>query len=123
MKELKDSAFIEISLFREPKKNSDSVLFDSKKNRKNQSGFEHPRKIQKDKKRKLIDSAEKKKMQDRWEKMYKSIAKSKKPRSGENESSLHDMEKKLKIIKNLRDRGKISDTEFQKRKQELLDEL
>ena len=77
MKELKNSAFIEISLFKEPKKDSSSDLFESKKNKEDESGLKTTNKGRKRKRGKLADSAQKKKMQDMWEKMYKSIEKSK----------------------------------------------
>ena len=77
MKELKDSAFIEISLFNEPKKNLISTLSKFKKKREKASGLKIPKSIQKGKEERPLDKAEKKKMQDMWEKMYKSIEKSK----------------------------------------------
>ena len=77
MKELKDSAFIEISLFKEPKKNLSSALSNFKNKREEASDIDNSNNIQKEKKGKLEDRAEKKKLQDMWEEMYKSVEKSK----------------------------------------------
>ena len=121
MKELKDSAFIEISLFKEPKRNLSSSLFDSKKNREDKPGSS--RKTQKKNKGRLVDRAKKRKMQDRWEEMYKSVEKSKKQNPDQTPSSLQDMEEKLKAIKDLRSQGKITESQYQRRKQKLLDDL
>ncbi|MZH06155.1 MAG: hypothetical protein F3743_12315 [Nitrospinae bacterium] len=62
-------------------------------------------------------------MQDRWEEMYKSVEKSKKQNPDQTPSSLQDMEEKLKAIKDLRSQGKITEPEYQRRKQKLLDDL
>tara|TARA_B100000686_G_scaffold343682_1_gene424951 strand:+ start:4757 stop:5923 length:1167 start_codon:yes stop_codon:yes gene_type:complete len=76
MKELKDSAFIEISLFKESKNNLSSTLFNLKNKREEGSDLEASKSIQNNKKGRLVDRSEKKKMQDLWEKMYKSLEKS-----------------------------------------------
>ena len=77
MKELKDSAYLEISLFKEPKKNLSSALFGSKREREDESGLRSSGIIKKKNKKKRVESGKKKEMQDRWEEMYKSIEKSK----------------------------------------------
>ncbi len=94
--------------------------WDFKNNREKASGLESSKKIQKKKKGRLVDSAEKRKMQDMWEEMYKSVEKSKNRNSVKTESSMNDIEGKLKVIKNLHAQGKISDTEYKKRKRKLL---
>ncbi len=77
MKELKESAFIEISLFKEPKKNPSPSLFKFKNKREEVSTLENSKIIKNEAKGMKIDRAEKKKLQDMWEKMYKSVEKSK----------------------------------------------
>ena len=84
MKELRDSAYIEISLFKKPKKPLSSTLFNNKNVRDEVSDLKTSKHIQKNKKRKLLNGAEKKKMQDMWEKMYKSVEKSKKSKLSHN---------------------------------------
>jgi len=84
MKELKDSAFIEISLFKKSKNNLNLDLIDSKKHLKDESSMEPRRKILKKYRGRLLDSAEKKEMQNRWEKMYKAVETSKKRTSDGN---------------------------------------
>ena len=77
MKELRDSAYIEISLFKKPKKALSSTLFNNKNARDEVSDLKTSKNIQKNKKGISVNRAEKKKMQDLWEKMYKSVEKSK----------------------------------------------
>ena len=60
-------------------------------------------------------------MQKKWEEMYKSIEKSK---SREKEDSkLKSLEEKLKHIKRLRYQDRISEQEYQERKEKLLNRL
>ena len=77
MKELRDSAYIEISLFKKPEKALSSTLFNNKNARDEVSDLKTSKNIQKNKKGISVNRAEKKKMQDLWEKMYKSVEKSK----------------------------------------------
>ena len=93
MKELKDSAFIEISLFKELKKNINPTLFNIKNKHEKASDLETFNSFQKNKKERLEDRAEKKKMQDMWEKMYKSIEKTKNRNPVKTESPLNNIEK------------------------------
>jgi len=120
MSELRNAAFIEISLFEEAKKNISSNLFSSKNDRRNVSV--KPNGLSK-KKRLSRNSAKKRRMQDKWEEMYKSVEKSKQQNHSQNGSPLQSLEQKLKRIKELRSDEKISEAEYQKRKQKLLDSL
>ena len=55
--------------------------------------------------------------------MYKSVEKSKNRKAVKTESFPKSTEEELKAIKSLYAKGKISDAEYQKRKQKLLDDL
>ena len=60
-------------------------------------------------------------LQKKWEAMYKSVEKSK---SGAKEDSkLESLEEKLKHIKKTRDQDRISEKEYQERKEKLLNRL
>ncbi len=120
MKELKESAYIEISLFEDPRENRSSKVFNSKKNREEGTGESHAS-SQKERNSGAQDSVKKRQMEDKWEEMYKSVEKSK--GRNPNNSSLQSMERKLKEIKELRSQGKISEKEYLKRKRKLLDDL
>ena len=88
IKELKDSAFIEISLFKEPKKNLSSDMFNFKNNRDEVPDIENSKNTQNKKKGRPVDRFEKMKMQNMWEKMYKSVEKSKNRNSIKTKPSL-----------------------------------
>ena len=122
MGELRDSAFIEISLFEEAKKNRSSNLFSSKNNRRHNDVSVKPNGSSK-KKHLSRNSAKKRRMQDKWEEMYKSVEKSKQQDHSQNGSPLQSLEQKLQRIKELRSDEKITEDEYQKRKQKLLDSL
>ncbi len=123
MKELRDSAFVEISLFENPKRNISSDLYDSKNEHEEEADSGYSNDLQEEKKRRSIENKKKRKMQDKWEEMYKSVEKSKNRNPDKITSPLQTMEQKLKEIKRLRSREKISEAEYQKRKQKLLDDL
>jgi len=122
MGELRKAAFVEISLFDDPKKNFSKDMFSSKKIRSHNAGSVRPG-ASTMKKRMPRKRAEKKRMQDKWEEMYKSVEKSKELNRGQSGSPLQSLEEKLQRIKDLRSQGKITETEYQKRKQKLLDSL
>ena len=84
MKELKDSAFIEKSLFKDTNKKISSILLDFKSKREENSDLETSKNIPKKNKGRFVDKAEKKRMQDMWEKMYKSVEKLKKSKPSQN---------------------------------------
>jgi hypothetical protein len=62
-------------------------------------------------------------MQDKWEEMYRSVEKSKQQKPSQKGSPLQSLEQKLQRIKELRSDEKITEAEYQKRKQKLLDSL
>ena len=68
MSELRESAFIEKSLFEEPKEELNSKLFDLKTNHKNSSGSSYS---------KALIRKQSEKCRDKWQEMYKSVEKSK----------------------------------------------
>ncbi len=98
MSELRKSAFIEISLFE--KANGSSK-----------------------KKRLSRNSTKKRRIQDKWEEMYKSVEKSKQTSRSQDGSPLQSLEQKLQRIKELRSDEKITESEYQKRKKKLLNRL
>jgi peptidyl-prolyl cis-trans isomerase SurA len=122
MGELRESAFIEISLFEDAKMNRSSNLFTSKNERRHNEVSAKPNDSSK-KKRLSRNSTKKRKMQDKWEEMYKSVEKSKQPNRSQSGSPLQSLEQKLQRIKELRSDEKITEAEYQKRKQKLLDSL
>ena len=93
IKELKDSAFIEISLFNKPKKSISSALFNFKDKREEASDLDNYNNTQKKINGRFVDKAKKKKMQDMWEKMYKSVEKSKNRSPVNTESSPNNIDK------------------------------
>lgn len=124
MNELRKSAFIEISLFDEPKSNKNLDLFRSKKFKKEKSkSSKHKQLSRYDRKDLPEKRAKKEKMEKKWKEMYKSVKKSKKQKNKRSGSPLQGLEEKLKTIKELRSQKKISEAEYQKRKQKLLDGL
>jgi peptidyl-prolyl cis-trans isomerase SurA len=122
MSELRKAAFIEISLFDDAKINTSSNLFTSNNERRRNKVSTKSNGSSK-KKRLSKSNAKKRRMQDKWEEMYKSVEKSKQPSSSQSDSPLESLEQKLQRIKELRSSEKITETEYQSRKQKLLDSL
>ena len=120
MNELKKSAFIEISLFEKQKKYTN--LFESKNIRRRDADSINFNSLSQ-KKRLSRNNTKKKKMQDKWEEMYKSVEKSKQTESKKNELSFRSLEQKLQRIKQLRFDETITEAEYQRRKQKLLNGL
>ena len=114
MNELRESAFIEISLFKEPKKKLRPKIFDPKTNHKAGLGSVYSKTFNKNKKQRT---------QDKWKEMYKSVGKSKGQKTDKMNSYPDKIEQNLREIKNLRYQDKISADEYKRRKQKLLDEL
>lgn len=119
MKELRASAFVEILLFEKPKTTSTSNVLALKKNETNK------RLIPSEKesfKYKEIDSVKKKEeLENRWVEMYKSVEKAKHRSSGKSISTFQTLEERLAVIKKLRSQKKITEAEYRKRKQNLLE--
>tara|TARA_Y100001960_G_scaffold272744_1_gene300508 strand:+ start:118 stop:1401 length:1284 start_codon:yes stop_codon:yes gene_type:complete len=114
MSELRESAFIEKSLFKEAKKGLNSKIFDSKTNHKAISGSVYS---------KAFNKRKKQKTEDKWKEMYKSVEKSKGQNTKKMNSHSEKIEQNLREIKKLRYQDKISADEYKIRKQKLLDEL
>ena len=112
MNELRESAFIEISLFKESKKKSSSKAVDQKTNPKDGSVYS-----------KAFIKNKRQKAQDKWKEMYKSVEKTKSQGADKINSYPDKLEQKLRKIKSLRYQDKISADEYKRRKQKLLDEL
>ena len=112
MSELREAAFIEISLFKESKKKLSSKAFGQNTNPKDGSVYS-----------KTFIKNKKQKAQDEWKEMYKSVEKSKSQGADKINSYPDKLEQKLRKIKSLRYQDKISADEYKKRKQKLLDEL
>jgi len=113
IRELRESAFIEISLFEDSTKKLRSKISDSKTKHKDDSGS--------------VDSkAFKKKNQemlDKWKEMYQSVEKSKDQKADKMNSYPEKIEQNLREIKNLRYQDKISADEYKRRKQKILEEF
>jgi peptidyl-prolyl cis-trans isomerase SurA len=120
--ELRKSAFIEISLFEDAKKYTNSNMVSSKNGRRRNVDSVKPNELSQ-KKRLSRNSSKKRRMQDKWEEMYKSVEKSKQINRSQEVSPLQSLEQKLERIKELRYDEKITEAEYQKRKQRLLDSL
>jgi len=114
VRELRESAFIEISLFEDSTKKLSKKIFDPKTNHKASSGLVYSKTLNKKKKQKT---------QDKWKEMYKSVGKSKGQNAGKMNSYPDKIEQNLREIKNLRYQDKISADEYKRRKQKLLDGL
>ena len=114
--ELKNSAFIEITLFDDPAKNK-SLVSKGIEKEKNNGKFNRKKKL-----RSKNDSGQRD-LQKTWEEMYKSVEKSKGNSKIDEDSEFGSLEQKLKHIKQLRDQNKISEQEYQKRKEKLLNRL
>ena len=70
-----------------------------------------------------LNKKTKRKLQDKWTKMYKSVEKSKGQKNDQINSPPSKIEQNLREIKKLRYQDKISADEYKRRKQKLLDEL
>jgi peptidyl-prolyl cis-trans isomerase SurA len=116
MNELKESAFIELSLFDTTTTNANWI---SKSNGKR----ENKDKANKNSRSKSNHVVPKQKLQKTWEEMYKSVEKSKRGSRAESGATLDTIEQKLTHLKDLRDQMSISEQEYQKRKKRLLNKL
>ena len=116
MNELKNSAFIEVTLFEDAAKNTSLVSRGIEKE-KNNAKFKRKMKL-----RSKTDSRQRD-LQKTWEEMYKSVEKSKGNSKIDEDSEFGSLEQKLKHIKQLRDQNRISEQEYQKRKEKLLNRL
>jgi len=114
MSELRESAFIETSLFEDSKNKLSSKISNSKTKHKDGFGSMDS---------KAFNKKKKQEMQDTWKEMYKSVEKSKDRKADKISSHLGKIEQNLREIKKLRYQEKISEAEYQKRKQEILEEL
>ena len=116
MNELKNTAFIEVTLFEDAAKNTSLVSRGIGKE-KNNAKFKRKMKL-----RSKTDSRQRD-LQKTWEEMYKSVEKSKGNSKIDEDSEFGSLEQKLKHIKQLRDQNRISKQEYQKRKEKLLNRL
>jgi peptidyl-prolyl cis-trans isomerase SurA len=116
MRELKKATFIEVSLFAEPEKNKSMVSKDVDKRKINN-------RIKAKKKLNLDVDSHKQNMQKKWEKMYKSVEKSKLKSLEKEGSDLESLEEQLKHIKKLRYQDRLSEQEYQERKGKILNRL
>ncbi|MZG31261.1 MAG: hypothetical protein F3741_10760 [Nitrospinae bacterium] len=114
--ELKKSAFIEVSLFADRDKNKNAISGSTNK-KVESSNIKSRKKIQTE------SSSRQQSLQKKWEQMYKSVEKSKENSKKYKDSGMDSLEKKLKYLKKLRNRNKISEEEYQKRKENLLNSL
>ena len=113
MKELKESAFIELTLFED---SSRKVDIGSRENEKGKRNLKSGRNRELKSKTRTRNSD----LQKTWEEMYKSVEKAKRNPEVDDDAGLESLEEKLVKIKNLRDQKKISEREYQKRKGRLL---
>jgi peptidyl-prolyl cis-trans isomerase SurA len=120
MNDLRESAYIEISLFERPKKYTN--LFNSKNIRRRGANSIKSNGLSQKKRLSRINT-KKKQIQDKWKEMYKSVEKSKQTKSNQNGSPFQTLEHKLQQIKELRSDGMITEAEYQRRKQKLLNSL
>ena len=123
MKELKKTAFIEISLFDEPEKNISSGMNGSKKNKKIGGINSRRKKVIQNNIDNLRKQTIKQQMEEKWVEMYKSVEKTKHRTTGKSISSFQTLKEKLLAIKELLAEEKITEVEYQKRKQELLETI
>lgn len=113
MNELKESAFIELNLFKGTIDNASRIpALDKKRNVRNREN----KRI----KQKSRSVSQKRDSQKTWEEMYKNVEKTKGGSLGENDPMLELMEERLTHLKKLRDHNKISKLEYQRRKGRLL---
>jgi peptidyl-prolyl cis-trans isomerase SurA len=120
MNELRKSAFIENTLFEKPKKYTN--LFSSKNTRLLSDGSIKSNDLLQKKNLSKIN-IKKRRLQDKWEEMYKSIEKSKQNKNEQNGSPFQSLEQKLQRIKELRSDEMITEAEYQRRKEKLLNNL
>ncbi|MBT5633776.1 MAG: hypothetical protein HOJ13_13705 [Nitrospina sp.] len=113
MNELKESAFIELTLFEDASHEVDLASRETEKKNSN---------IKSEEEREFGSKARprQKDLQKTWEEMYKSVEKAKRKREFVKDSGLESLEQKLVKIKDLRDQKKISEQEYQRRKELLL---
>ena len=123
VKELRETAFIEISLFDEPENNTNSDMIASRKPEKTGEVLFSERELSQNNRDDSRKKTKKEKMEARWIEMYKSVEKTKNRTSGKSISSFQTLEEKLIRIKELRSQEKITEAEYHKRKQLLLDDL
>ena len=121
VKELRETAFIEISLFDEPENNTNSDMIASRKPEKTGEVLFSERELSQNNRDDSRKKTKKEKMEARWIEMYKSVEKTKNRTSGKSISSFQTLEEKLIRIKELRSQEKITEAEYQKRKEELLE--
>jgi peptidyl-prolyl cis-trans isomerase SurA len=120
MNELRKSAFIENTLFEKPKKYTN--LFSSKNYRRLGDGSTKSNDLSQ-KKSLSTNNTKNRRLQDKWEEMYKSVEKSKQTKKDQNGSPFQSLEQKLQRIKELRSDEMITETEYQRRKKKLLNNL
>jgi len=121
MKELRETAFVEISLFDTPKKITNSGMIDSKKSEKMGGALFIDRELSQNNRAVSRKQTKKEKMEAKWVEMYKSVEKTKNQTLGKSISSFQTLEEKLLEIKELWSQKKITEAEYQKRKQLLLE--
>ena len=113
MNELKESAFIELNLFKGTIDNASRIpALDKKRNVRNREN----KRI----KQKSGSVSQKRDFQKTWEEVYKNVEKTKGGSLGENDPMFELMEERLTHLKKLRDHNKISKLEYQRRKGRLL---
>ena len=95
MKELKKTAFIEISLFDEPEKNISSGMNGSKKNKKIGGINSRRKKVIQNNIDNLRKQTIKQQMEEKWVEMYKSVEKTKHRTTGKSISSFQTLKEKI----------------------------
>ncbi len=114
--ELKKSAFIEVTLFDDTAKNRSLIS-------SNLEEGEGKTTLGGNIKSRSKNDSSKQSLQKKWVEMYKSVEKSKKQSTTDMDSEPESMEQQLNHIKQLRRQNKISESEYQKRKEKILDNL
>ncbi len=116
MGELRSSAFIEVTLFKEPDKNktlvSGAIAKKTNNDELNQITESRPQ-----------TNSKKEDLQKKWIEMYKSVEKAKKSSKTNKGTEPESMEQQLKHVEQLRRQEKISEQEYQKRKNTILQGL
>ena len=123
MKELRETAFIEISLFDDPKKIISSDVVGSKKIKEMERVTSRRKGFSDNNSDNSRKQTKKEQMEEKWIEMYKSVEKTKHRTSGKSISSFQTLEEKLAAIKELRSDEKITEAEYQKQKQQLLEAI
>jgi len=113
MKELRESAFIEILLFSDSKTIMKSESIQPTEQNNYSKGISKNKVLQSKKDRKKDE------LEKRWMEMYKSVEKTKYRTSGKSISSFQSIEEKLALIEKLRSQNQITETEYLKRRQQL----